>query len=59
MMIEVIGDPILKLRGRRREMVAAGPSPGRMPTIVPRVAPINANVKLLRLNAIPNPLAKP
>src|SRR5512136_3408226 len=59
MIMEVTGDPILKLKGRRREIVAAGPSPGRMPTIVPRRAPINANVRFVRLNAIPNPFMSP
>jgi hypothetical protein len=59
MMMEVMGDPILKLSGRSKEIVAAGPSPGRIPTTVPRRAPTKANNKLVRVNAIPNPLANP
>jgi hypothetical protein len=59
MMIEVTGEPILKLKGRRRDMVAEGPKPGRIPTIVPRTAPMRAKVKLVRENARPNPSAKP
>jgi hypothetical protein len=59
MMIEVTGDPILKLTGRRREIVAAGPSPGRMPTTVPRRQPIRAKSRLVELKAIPNPMNNP
>ena len=55
MMMEVTGDPILRLTGKSREIVAAGPSPGRMPTMVPRTAPIRAKMKLVRLKATPNP----
>jgi hypothetical protein len=49
----------VKLKGRRREMVAAGPRPGRIPTTVPRTAPMRAKVKLVREKATPKPFAKP
>jgi hypothetical protein len=59
MMMEVTGDPILKLNGRRREMVAAGPRPGRIPTIVPRKAPKRAKRMLVKDKAMPNPFINP
>jgi hypothetical protein len=58
-MIDVTGDPILKLIGRSREIVAEGPRPGRIPTTVPRRAPIRAKLRLVRLKAIPNPVINP
>jgi hypothetical protein len=59
MMMEVTGDPILKLKGRRRDMVAEGPNPGRIPTMVPRMAPIRAKDRFVREKAKSNPLASP
>jgi len=57
--MEVTGEPILKLIGRMREIVAAGPNPGSTPTIVPNKAPIKAKRRFTGLKAMPNPEIKP
>jgi hypothetical protein len=46
MMIAEVGES-LKVAGRRREMVAAGPSPGRTPMSVPMRTPIKHKTRLL------------
>jgi len=39
--------PILKVMGRRREIVAVGPSPGKTPTRVPIKQPRKARKRLV------------
>src|SRR5512147_1255668 len=58
-MIEVTGDPIFMLTGSSRAMVAAGPSPGRTPTTVPRTDPMRHQSRLTGLRAIWNPCRRP
>src|SRR5437867_3719323 len=50
---------ILKVSGRRSAMVAAGPSPGMMPTIVPRRQPTKHQNTLLGCSATANPCRRP
>src|SRR5574342_269036 len=58
-MMAVTGDPIFRLTGRRSAMVAAGPSPGRTPTAVPRSAPMRHHRTFTGLRATWNPLRRP
>jgi len=39
MMMDATGD-IFNVKGRRREIAATGPRPGRTPTTVPRIDPM-------------------
>src|SRR5215468_5259863 len=50
---------ILKVRGRRSAMVAAGPNPGMMPTTVPRRQPTKHQMTLLGCSATANPCRRP
>src|SRR5574340_1272811 len=58
-MMAVTGDPIFMLTGSSRAMVAAGPSPGRTPTAVPRTDPMRHQSRLTGLRAIWNPCRRP
>src|SRR5262252_6960674 len=50
---------ILKVSGRRSAMVAAGPSPGMMPTTVPSRQPTKHQNTLLGCSATANPCRRP
>src|SRR5438093_3132863 len=50
---------ILNVSGRRSAMVAAGPSPGMMPTIVPRRQPTKHQNTLPGCSATANPCRRP
>src|SRR4030095_16005064 len=58
MMIPPAGS-ILNVSGRRRAVVAAGPNPGMMPTIVPRRQPTKHQKTLLGCSATANPFRRP
>jgi len=58
-MMAVAGEPILYITGRSREIVAAGPSPGRTPTAVPKSAPKKATSKLVPDRAMEKPSINP
>ncbi len=58
-MIAVTGVPIFMLMGRSSAIVAAGPSPGRTPTAVPRAQPISPHMRLIGVAAIWNPCQSP
>jgi hypothetical protein len=47
-----------KVIGRMMAIVAEGPRPGRIPTIVPRKAPRAANPILVRVRQVENPPIK-
>src|SRR5690606_20998749 len=44
-----------KVTGRSRATVKAGPIPGRMPTMVPKVTPTSAHSKSCQVRAMANP----
>jgi hypothetical protein len=46
-MMAEVGLEIRNVTGRRREMAATGPNPGRTPTRVPMVAPTKQNKRLI------------
>src|SRR3990170_8931321 len=48
----------LKVRGRSRATVTAGPIPGSTPTSVPSVTPTAANSRFSSVSAVPNPPAR-
>src|SRR5215510_8141056 len=50
---------ILNVSGRRSAMVAAGPNPGMMPTIVPSRQPTKHQNTLLGCSATANPCRRP
>src|SRR5258705_7214854 len=58
MMIPPAGS-ILKVSGSSSAMVAAGPNPGMMPTIVPRRQPTKHQKTLLGCSATANPCRRP
>src|SRR5262245_32866456 len=58
MMIPPAGS-ILNVSGRRSAIVAAGPNPGMMPTIVPRRQPTKHQNTLLGCSATANPFRRP
>src|SRR5215475_9255115 len=58
MMIPPAGS-ILNVSGRRSAIVAAGPNPGMMPTIVPRRQPTKHQKTLLGCSATANPCRRP
>src|SRR5512136_274282 len=58
-MMAVIGDPIFMLIGRRSAIVAAGPSPGKTPTAVPRIEPMRHQRRFTGLKAIWKPCQRP
>jgi hypothetical protein len=58
MITAVRGFPMVYVSGRRREIVAAGPRPGRTPTIVPSTAPIRAKSRLTGVVASANPCSR-
>src|SRR5215475_11581628 len=58
MMIPPAGS-ILNVSGRRSAIVAAGPNPGRMPTIVPSRQPTKHQNTLLGCSATANPCRRP
>ena len=57
MMIEETGG-VLKIIGRRREMVAEGPRPGRMPTRVPMRTPRKQYKRFVGVRKMLNPYAR-
>src|SRR5262245_28441876 len=50
---------ILNVSGNNSAMVAAGPSPGRIPTIVPSRQPMKHQRRLAGCNATANPCSNP
>src|SRR5215831_16759401 len=58
MMIPPAGS-ILKVSGSSSAMVAAGPRPGKMPTMVPSRQPTKHQMTLLGCNATANPCRRP
>src|SRR4051794_1192103 len=50
---------MLSVSGSSSAMVAAGPSPGMMPTIVPRKQPTKHQKRLVGCSATANPWARP
>jgi hypothetical protein len=54
MIMEEIGSA-WNVEGKRREMAAAGPIPGRTPTRVPNSTPIRAKARFFNVRATVNP----
>jgi hypothetical protein len=54
-MIAVTGS-ILKVPGRRSEIVATGPIPGKTPTKVPKRTPIKQNNRLMGCKTMLKPI---
>jgi hypothetical protein len=54
MIIEATGGA-WKVAGRRREIAATGPSPGRTPTRVPINTPIKQKIRFIGWKATPKP----
>ena len=44
--------------GRSKAIAKAGPIPGRTPTKVPRIVPINPNIRLFSVNALAKPFKR-
>jgi hypothetical protein len=57
MIMDAVGS-IPKVVGRRSEMVATGPIPGKTPIKVPTRQPIKQNKRLFKLKAILKPRVK-